>query len=143
MSKPKVFYTAKATATGDGRNGHVATDDGLVEFDLMTPKPMGKPNKTNPEQLFAAGFSACFNSAFQMVAKKAKAPLSDSQVTAEVGIGPVGLKGGFGLAVTLKIRTEGLDQATAEELASAAHDVCPYSNATRGNIDVALEVTAA
>ena len=143
MDKPKVFYTATATATGDGRNGHVATDDGLVEFELATPKPFGKQSKTNPEQLFAAGFSACFNSAFQMTAKKAKAPLTDSQVTAKVGIGPVGLKGGFGLAVTLQIRTEGLDQATAQELAEAAHEVCPYSNATRGNIEVKLEVTAA
>ncbi len=142
MDKPQVFYTATATATGDGRNGHVATDDGLVDFDLATPAPGAAPTKTNPEQLFAAGYAACFNSALQMTAKREKSTLTDAQVTAEVGIGQIST-GGFGLTVTLKIRTQGVDQDGAQDLAEMAHQVCPYSNATRGNIEVKLEVTAA
>ncbi|MFV0287406.1 MAG: organic hydroperoxide resistance protein [Demequina sp.] len=142
MDKPQVFYTAVATATGSGRDGHVATDDGLVEFDLATPKPGAAPTRTNPEQLFAAGYAACFNSALQMTAKREKSALTGAQVTAEVGIGQID-SGGFGLTVTLKLRTEGVDQDAAQDLAEMAHQVCPYSNATRGNIEVNLEVTAA
>lgn len=140
-TKPTVFYTAHATATGDGRNGHVATDDGLVDHDLATPKPFGKPTKTNPEQLFAAGYSACFNSAIGQAAKSLKVDVKDSSVTAHVGIGPIGLRGGFGLAVTLDVHLVGLDEQTARAVADKAHEVCPYSNATRGNIEVVLNVS--
>ncbi|WP_084103572.1 organic hydroperoxide resistance protein [Demequina sp. NBRC 110056] len=141
--KPKVFYTATATATGDGRNGHVATDDGLLDLDLATPKPFKKAERTNPEQLFAAGYSACFNSAIGQAAKSLKAKVEDSQVTAKVGIGPIGLRGGFGLAVTLQVRLVGVDEETARSIVDKAHEVCPYSNATRGNIEVDLEVVVA
>ena len=139
-TKPTVFYTAHATATGDGRNGHVATDDGLVDHDLATPKPFGKPTKTNPEQLFAAGYSACFNSAFQGAAKLLKGKLVESTVTARVGIGPVALNR-FGLGVKLHVTAVGIDQETAERVAEKAEQMCPYSNATRGNIPVDIEVS--
>jgi len=141
--KPKVFYTATALATGDGRNGHVATDDGLLDLDLATPKPFKKAERTNPEQLFAAGYSACFNSAIGQAAKALKVKLEDSHVTAKVGIGPIGLRGGFGLAVTLEVTLTGVDEDTARAVADKAHEVCPYSNATRGNIEVDVHVHVA
>lgn len=140
-AKPKVFYTATATASGDGRKGHVRSSDGLIDMELATPKPLTTATKTNPEQLFAAGYAACFNSAYQSAAKKMRAPLGSSDVTAKVGIGPISLKA-FGLAVTLEIETTGVDKATAEEIAEAAHEMCPYSNATRGNIEVDIVVKA-
>lgn len=140
-SKPKIFYTATATATGDGRNGHVATDDGLLDLDLATPKPFKKAERTNPEQLFAAGYAACFNSAIGQAAKQLKANVEDSTVTGKVGIGALGLTGGFGLAVTLEIHLVGVDEETGRRIADKAHEVCPYSNATRGNIPVELKVT--
>ncbi|SEI88103.1 organic hydroperoxide resistance protein [Demequina mangrovi] len=138
--RPKAFYTAEATATGDGRNGRVATSDGLLDLDLVMPNPLTKPKKTNPEQLFASGFAACFNSAFQGAAKLLKVKLEASEVTARVGIGPVALNR-FGLGVRLHVTATGIDQATAEAVAEKAELMCPYSNATRGNIPVQIEVT--
>ncbi|WP_062136905.1 organic hydroperoxide resistance protein [Demequina aestuarii] len=140
-TKPKVFYTATATATGDGRNGHVATDDQLLDLDLATPKPFTKAERTNPEQLFAAGYAACFNSAIGQAAKQLKVTVDDSTVTGKVGIGALGLTGGFGLAVTLEVHLVGVDDETARRVADRAHEVCPYSNATRGNIPVDVTVT--
>jgi osmotically inducible protein OsmC len=139
----KVLYTAAAMSSGDARNGHVRSSDGLLDFDLATPKEMGGPGgATNPEQLFAAGYSACFHSALKLVAKNKKVEISDSAVSAEVGIGPNDA-GGFGLTVALHVELSGVDQATADELAEAAHQLCPYSNATRGNIDVTVDATVA
>jgi Ohr subfamily peroxiredoxin len=139
----KVLYTAAAMSSGDARNGHVRSSDGLLDFDLATPKEMGGPGgATNPEQLFAAGYSACFHSALKLVAKNKKVEIADSAVSAEVGIGPNDA-GGFGLTVALHVELSGVDQATADELAEAAHQVCPYSNATRGNIDVTVDATVA
>jgi Ohr subfamily peroxiredoxin len=134
-------YTAIATSTGDGRNGHARSSDGILDVDLATPKEMGGAGgATNPEQLFAAGYAACFHSALKGVARAEKATLSDSSVTAEVGIGPNGA-GGFGLEVALHVELGGMQQEAAEALVAKAHQVCPYSNATRGNVEVTLETT--
>ena len=136
-------YTALATATGEGRNGHTRTSDGSIDLDLAVPTEMGGPGGgANPEQLFAAGYAACFHGALKMVASKQKVAFTDSAVTAEVGIGQLDT-GGFGLTVALHAEIGGVDQATADELVAAAHTVCPYSNATRGNVDVTLEATVA
>jgi lipoyl-dependent peroxiredoxin len=134
------LYTAKATSSGAGRSGHVRSDDGVLDKDLSIPREMGGPggDGTNPEQLFAAGYAACFHSALQLVARREKVRLTDSTVTAEVGIGKQGE--GFGLAVTLVVALPGVERADGEKLVDAAHQVCPYSNATRGNIDVTLRV---
>lgn len=134
------LYTAKAKSTGAARNGHVASSDSVLELDLSIPKEMGGAGGagTNPEQLFAAGYAACFHSALQAVARKEKVKIADSSVTAEVGIGKQGE--GFGLAVTLDISLPGIEREVAEKLAAGAHQMCPYSNATRGNIDVDLKV---
>jgi osmotically inducible protein OsmC len=106
-----ILYTAEATATGDGRNGHVRSSDGILDADVRMPPEMGgKGGATNPEQLFAAGYAACFHSALRLVAREAKADVSDSTVTAQVGIGPNGT-GGFGLAVTLTISLPKVDPA--------------------------------
>ena len=135
-----VLYTASATATGDGRNGHTRSSDGIIDQELATPVEMGGAGgATNPEQLFAAGYAACFLSALKMIARKEKAPIADAAVTADVGIGPNDA-GGFGLTVALHVEMSGVDEATAQKLADAAHQVCPYSNATRGNIDVTVDV---
>jgi Ohr subfamily peroxiredoxin len=135
-----ILYTATAISTGDGRSGHARTDDGLIDVDLAAPAALGGPGgATNPEQLFAAGYAACFHSALRLAAGKAHQKPVDSTVTAHVGIGPNDA-GGFGLAVTLEIVLPGFEQDAAEELARAAHAVCPYSNATRGNVAVELEV---
>ncbi|WP_069164104.1 organic hydroperoxide resistance protein [Nocardia altamirensis] len=132
----KILYTAEALATGDGRNGHARTTDGKVDVTLATPKEMGGNGEgTNPEQLFAAGYAACFHSALRLVGKQAKANIDDSAVGARVGIGPNDA-GGFGLAVTLEVSLPHLSREDAQALADKAHQVCPYSNATRGNIDV-------
>lgn len=137
-----VLYTAHATATGDGRSGHVQSDDGLLDFNLEMPKGLGGPGgATNPEQLFAAGYSACFHSALKVVAKSKSADVSDSVVSADVSIGKLS-SGGFGLAVALKVTIPNMDDDAAQSLVEAAHQVCPYSNATRGNIDVTLSVNA-
>ncbi|MEV6928557.1 organic hydroperoxide resistance protein [Dactylosporangium sp. NPDC051485] len=136
----QVLYTAEVTATGDGRNGHVASSDGLVDFDVATPKEMGGAGgATNPEQLFAAGFAACYHSALRVVARRAGASVEGSRVDARVGIGPNGA-GGYGLEVWLTVSLPELEPGAAQQLADAAHQVCPYSNATRGNIDVHIEV---
>ncbi|GAB3745628.1 organic hydroperoxide resistance protein [Microlunatus parietis] len=136
----ETLYTAEALSTGAGRDGHVRTTDGTVEFDLAVPKEMGGSGEgANPEQLFAAGYSACFHSALQAVARTRKIPVADSSVGARVGIGPNG-QGGFQLEVLLEVTLPGLPADQARELAEAAHQVCPYSNATRGNIEVTLNV---
>ncbi|GAA3281946.1 MULTISPECIES: organic hydroperoxide resistance protein [Dactylosporangium] len=138
----QVLYTAEVNATGDGRNGHVTSSDGILDFDVRTPKEMGGGGEaTNPEQLFAAGYAACFHSALRSVARRQNTlPLVEgSQVQARVGIGPNGA-GGFGLEVWLTVTLPAADAAQAQELADTAHQVCPYSNATRGNIDVHIEV---
>jgi lipoyl-dependent peroxiredoxin len=134
------LYTAKATSTGAARAGHVKSDDGVLELDLSIPKGLGGGGGegTNPEQLFAAGYSACFHSALQAAARREKVKIDGSSVTAEVGIGKQGE--GFGLAVTLVVSLPGVESETAAKLAEAAHQLCPYSNATRGNIDVDLRV---
>ena len=136
-------YTAIATATGEGRNGHTRTSDGRIDLDLKVPTEMGGPGGgANPEQLFAAGYAACFHSALKAVAGAQKVRFTDSAVTAEVGIGPNG-SGGFALEVVLHVELGGLDQSAADALVEAAHQVCPYSNATRGNVPVTLETTVA
>lgn len=139
-----IVYTAVATSTGDGRNGHVRASDGLIDSDVRTPKEMGgEGGATNPEQLFAAGYAACFHSALKATSKVHGVTVVDSAVTAEVGIGSNG-KGGFELAVTLHVEIGGgVSQADAEKAVEVAHQVCPYSNATRGNIEVKLEVETA
>ncbi|QCB93065.1 organic hydroperoxide resistance protein [Cellulomonas shaoxiangyii] len=134
------LYTAVATATGGGRDGHARTSDGLLDVDLAVPREMGGAGgATNPEQLFAAGYAACFHSALTGAARRQKVTVRDTAVTAEVGIGP-GDAGGYGLEVTLRIEVGGVDDATAHALVEAAHRTCPYSNATRGNVPVTLEV---
>ena len=135
----KVLYTAKATSTGDGRNGHVVSSDQRLDLDLALPPEMGgSGDGTNPEQLFAAGYAACFHSALRIVARRARVDPGASTVSAEVGIGPEGEA--FGLVVTLIISIPGLERERARQLAEAAHQVCPYSRATRGNISVELRV---
>ncbi len=137
----KALYTAEALATGEGRNGHTRSTDGRVDLDLAVPTEMGgSGDGANPEQLFAAGYAACFHSALQMVARQDKANVADSAVGAQVSIGQLD-GGGFGLAVTLEISLPHLPRAQAQELTEKAHQVCPYSNATRGNIEVTLTVT--
>lgn len=139
----QVLYTAHATATGDGRDGHVRTSDATVDLDLAVPKEMGGAgDAANPEQLFAAGYAACFHSALRLVARRARADVTGSVVEAEVGIGPNG-SGGFGLTVALVVDLPAVPRPAAEELVAQAHQVCPYSNATRGNLDVALRVREA
>jgi osmotically inducible protein OsmC len=139
----KILYTAVATSTGDGRNGHVRSLDGLVDTDVRIPREMGgEGGATNPEQLFAAGYAACFHSALKATRKQHGVDLTDSAVTAEVGIGS-NPDGGFGLAVTLRVELSSVSREDAEKAVAMAHEVCPYSNATRGNIDVWLEVEVA
>ena len=132
-------YTAEAASTGDGRNGHVRSSDGLVDADVATPREMGgRGGATNPEQLFAAGYAACFHSALRAAARRSGDRIGDdTTVTARVGIGDNG-QGGFGLVVELVATLPGLDRAHADELVAQAHQVCPYSNATRGNVEVTL-----
>jgi Ohr subfamily peroxiredoxin len=136
------LYSTKARAVG-GRAGHVETDDGLLSLDLAPPAALGGPGgKTNPEQLFAAGYAACFENAVRHIARGQKLPLTGAAVTASVSLNAAPT-GGFALGVALDVEIEGLDQAGAEALVAAAHQVCPYSNATRGNIDVGITVSAA
>jgi Ohr subfamily peroxiredoxin len=139
MAIEHVLYTATATATG-GRDGKATTSDGNLSVSLSVPKGLGGPGGagTNPEQLFAAGYAACFIGAMKFVAGQKKIALpADTSITSEVGIGQIPT--GFGIQVTLNISTPGLDAAQADEVVKAAHIVCPYSNATRGNIDVTLK----
>lgn len=135
-----ILYKAVVTSTG-GRDGQAKSSDGLLEVKLAAPKEMGgKGGATNPEQLFAAGYSACFLGALKFVAGQTKTTLpSDTSLRAEVGIGKI--EGGFGLDVDLYVSLPGVDKATAEDLVAKAHKVCPYSNATRGNVDVRLHVS--
>ena len=139
MPTIEAVYTASATATGDGRNGHVRSVDGVLDFDLAVPKEMGGPGGAlpNPEELFAAGYAACFHSALKAVASREKITLTDTAITVDVGIGPNG-QGGFQLQATIEAELPSVDEATGRELLEAAHQVCPYSNATRGNIEVGL-----
>jgi Ohr subfamily peroxiredoxin len=136
-----VLYRTTASATG-GRDGHAATADGSFEVKLTTPKELGGPGGAgnNPEQLFAAGYSACFIGAMKFVAAQTKAKVpADTKVTATVGIGPRS-EGGFGLDIGLEISLPGLPRAEAEALVEKAHQVCPYSNATRNNVPVRLTI---
>lgn len=138
----KTLYTATATATGSGRGGQVESSDNNLVADLTIPKELGGAGGagTNPEQLFAAGFAACFHSALHVVARRQKVSVEGSSVTAHVDLGQAGI--GYGLAVQLEVSLPNVDANTAQALADAAHQVCPYSNATRGNIDVAVKVAA-
>jgi lipoyl-dependent peroxiredoxin len=135
-----VLYTATAHASGDGRNGHATTDDGRLDLDLRIPESMGGPGgATNPEQLFAVGYAACFHSALKVIGLRRHLDVDGSEVSASVSIGALA-SGAFGLAVELDVHVPALDHATAESLVADAHRVCPYSNATRGNIPVTLTV---
>ena len=135
-----VLYTATATARG-GRIGEVVTDDGVLDLQLASPKELGGPgddDKTNPEQLFAAGYAACFLNALKRVGKEQGLDVAGAEMTARVGLGMSGP--GFALTVTLVGSLPGLSPEQAHALMETAHQVCPYSNATRGNLDVALEL---
>jgi Ohr subfamily peroxiredoxin len=143
MAIDKALYTAHATSTG-GRAGTTKSSDDRISLNLSTPKELGGDGGpgTNPEQLFAAGYSACFIGAMKAVAgmQKIKLP-ADVSIKADVSIGPMtGKAGAFGIAVAMVVSIPGMDRAAAEALVATAHQVCPYSNATRGNIDVALSV---
>ena len=141
MSIETVLYSATATATG-GRDGRAATEDGSLDVKLSTPKELGGAGGegNNPEQLFAAGYSACFLGAMKAVSGKVGVRVpNDAKVTATVGIGPRS-EGGFGITADLKISLPGVEHAKAEELVQAAHQICPYSNATRNNVVVGLTV---
>ena len=139
----KTLHTAVATATDAGRNGRARTADGTLDLSLTMPEAMGGPGGegTNPEQLFAAGYAACFANAMRSAARRDghENVVEGATVTAHVDIGAIG-GGRFGLAVKLEVRIPGLAQAEAEDLVAKAHDRCPYSNATRGNIPVELAV---
>ena len=140
----KTLYTAHGSATG-GREGQAATDTGNVKLVLNTPKELGGGGGegTNPEQLFAMGYSACFLGALKFVAGKEKVKIpEDARVSADIGIGPRDDGQGFGIAVKLTISVPGVDKAVVEDLVQKAHVVCPYSHATKGNIDVELQVAA-
>lgn len=133
----KILYTAEATTTG-GRAGSARTSDGLLEVDLAPPVEMGGAGgATNPEQLFAAGYGACFQSALGVVGRRQKVDTSASVVASRVAIGPIP-GGAYGLAVELDVSIPGVDHDVAQQLVDAAHQVCPYSNATRGNIEVVV-----
>jgi lipoyl-dependent peroxiredoxin len=134
------LYTATAHSTGDGRNGHARSDDGFIDLDLRIPTEMGGPGGgTNPEELFAAGYAACFHSAMKLIAGQKKLDVAGTEVSASIGIGSLD-NGGFGLTAALVIYAPKLDRETAQTLVDAAHEVCPYSNATRGNIEVTLSI---
>ena len=134
------LYIATAVATGDGRNGHVQTVDGLIDAPVRTPKELGGAGgATNPEQLFAAGYAACFHSAVRLVGGAMKVDVSDSEVVADVSL-LRGSDGALALAVRLEVALPALAQDVAETVIQQAHQVCPYSNATRGNVDVTLQV---
>ncbi len=138
MALEKVLYTATATATG-GRQGTAESSDGKLKINLSTPRELGGAggDGTNPEQLFAAGYSACFIGAIKAVAAKQKITVpNEVSITSDVAIGPI--PQGFGIQVAMRISLPGMERAAAQALVDAAHQVCPYSNATRGNIDVSL-----
>jgi len=135
-----MLYTAQATATG-GRDGHVKSSDGSLDIDVRVPKEMGGAGGSyaNPEILFAAGYSACFGSALDMIIRMEKIETGTTSVTADVSLGKTD-NHVYGLAVTLEVEVPGVERSVAERLVEKAHQVCPYSNATRGNIDVKLVV---
>jgi len=137
----KTLYSTSVTAKG-GRDGHVKSENGILELDVRTPKALGGKSDefANPEMLFAAGYAACFDSALNLMISKSKTETGETTVTAEVSIGQIE-NGGFGLAVQLNVNVPGVSQEEAETLVEKAHQVCPYSNATRNNIDVTLNVT--
>ncbi|SDR98981.1 organic hydroperoxide resistance protein [Microlunatus soli] len=136
----KVLYTAAATSTG-GREGRAVSSDGQLDIALTPPKEMGGTGTgSNPEQLFAAGYAACFNSALATVGRRERVDTSGAEVTAQVGIGP--FERAYVLTVALTVRIPGVDLAEAQRLAELAHQVCPYSNATRGNIEVTVTAIA-
>lgn len=137
----KTLYSTSVTATG-GRDGHVKSENGILDVDVRTPKALGGSNDdfTNPEMFFAAGYSACFDSALNLVIKRSKKETGETTVQAKVSIGQIE-NGGFGLAVALDINIPGVSLEDAQALANQAHQVCPYSNATRNNIEVELTVT--
>jgi len=140
MALDKVLYIATSTATG-GREGRAVSSDKALDIQLSTPRELGGTGGpgTNPEQLFAAGYSACFIGALKVVAAREKVALpADTSITSHVGIGPVG--NAFGIQAELQVSIPGVARETAEDLVAKAHQVCPYSNATRGNIDVTLKV---
>jgi Ohr subfamily peroxiredoxin len=143
MAIDKALYTATATSTG-GRAGTTASNDGRLKSQLSTPKALGGDDGpgTNPEQLFASGYSACFIGAMKAVAARQKISLpAEVSITADVAIGPMtGKEGAFSISVAMAVSIPGMDKAAAEALVATAHQVCPYSNATRGNIDVTLSV---
>jgi osmotically inducible protein OsmC len=145
MDKINPLFTATATATG-GRNGRSESDDGMVKVDLSVPKAMGgpgKPGTATPEHLFAAGYAACFGGALDFVAKQQKKDASNAKVTCAVSIGPRD-GGGFGLSVKMRVEDESLPQADLAALVREAHEkICPYSHATRGNVNVQLDVVGA
>jgi lipoyl-dependent peroxiredoxin len=137
----KILYTASATTTG-GRQGHATSSDGVLDLTLTAPKELGGPGTgTNPEQLFAAGYAACFNGALMLVARAAKVDASAAQVTANIGFGPEG--DGYAITADLEVAVPGLDLSQVQQLADAAHQVCPYSKATRGNVPVTVKAVAA
>lgn len=134
------LYTTTAHATGDGRNGHVSSDDGIIDMDVLMPKELGGAGgATNPEQLFAAGYAACFHSALRLVAGQLEIDTTDSAVSATVHLGSTE-GGGFGIGVELDVALPNATPEQAQLATEKAHEVCPYSNATRDNIDVALSV---
>jgi osmotically inducible protein OsmC len=137
----EAIYTAEATSTGGGRDGHVRSSDGIIDQDVKFPKELGGPGgATNPEQLFAAGYSACFHGALRLAGKNKGVGIPDgASVDAAVGIGRDDTS--MAISVALTAHLPGLDQATADELVEAAHQLCPYSKATRGNVDVQLNAT--
>ena len=135
-------YTAIAHASGGGRDGHVRSEDDRIDLDTRPPKEMGGSGEgTNPEQLFAAGYSACFMGALKFVASKEKVSIpADASIDAHIGIGPREDGGGFAITAKLEIKVPGLDRAVVEDLVAKADIVCPYSHATRGNIEKTLVV---
>ena len=137
----KVLYSTSASATG-GRNGHVKSENGIVDLEVRFPKALGGANNDypNPEMLFAAGYAACFDSALNVVIKKEKVETGETTVTAHISLGQLE-NGGFGLAAELSVNIPKVSIEEAQQLVEKAHQVCPYSNATRGNIDVKLSVT--
>jgi osmotically inducible protein OsmC len=137
----KTLYTAEALASGEGRDGNARTRDGRLDVSLASPIELGgNGNGTNPEQLFAAGYAACFHSALRLVGRKERADLSDSAVAAKIHFGALENGVGYGLAAELEIAVPALDLATAESLVAKAHQICPYSNATRGNMTVDIKI---
>ena len=135
----KTLYTAEALASGEGRDGSARTKDGKLDVNLAGPVELGGSGQgTNPEQLFAAGYAACFHSALRVVGRQAKADLTDSAVAAKIHFGALQDREGYGLAAELDVALPALDRNTAETLMAKAHSICPYSNVTRGNMDVAL-----